>query len=473
MDKTLRVGLLSAVQNLDPLKAQDFVSAMVVAQIFEKPYLSRAADQPSEPVVFAEPLEGDPDAAPGTAYSAAVRPGLEFSDGTALTPEHVVAALRRAGPLVEQAEIEARGERVAFRLKRPNARFDLALTQTYCSITLEKDGRLLGTGPYMPAADATPEVMRLVRNPRHRRAPDVEELVFTYYPPSDDGRPERLLAAFGQGEVDFCNVLPRGDVSGLREVRKHFEPGNSTAILYFNTERPGLADRKVRAAIARALDRLEISQISYTNALAFRAKGLLPPMMSAASDELTYDLDRAREALAEAGAQPRRLSLLLIFGPRPYLPHPRQVAEYVTKQLGELGVAVDVETTEGSADYYRKVASGDYDLALAGWIADTLDPADFLDAILAPHAIPSPDAPISIHANLARWRHGPMTDALVAYRAEPSDARLAAIYKMVRDETPLVPLTYGSNIYVHAWRVRNLEPSPLGIPDFAALELRD
>ncbi len=473
MDKTLRVGLLSAVQNLDPLKAQDFVSAMVVAQIFEKPYLSRAADQPSEPVVFGEPLQADPGAPPGTAFSAAVRPGLEFSDGTALTPEHVVAALRRAGPLVEQAEVEARGERVAFRLRRPNARFDLALTQTYCSISLEKDGRLLGTGPYTPAADATPEVMRLVRNPRHRRVPDVEELVFTYYRPSADGKPERLLAAFEKGEVDFCNVLPRGDVTGLREVRKHFEPGNSTAILYFNTERPGLADPKVRQAIARALDRLAVSQISYTNALAFRAKGLLPPMMGAGSDELTYDLDRARQTLAEAGAPPERLSLLLIFGPRPYLPHPRQVADYLAKQLAELGVALDVQTTEGSSEYYSKVASGDYDLALAGWIADTLDPADFLYAILAPNAIPSPDVPISIHANLSRWRHTPMADALVAYRGDPSEARLAAIYRMVREETPLVPLIYGSNIYVHGWRVRNLQPSPLGIPDFSILELRD
>ncbi len=473
MDKTLRVGLLSAVQNLDPLKAQDFVSAMVVSQIFEKPFLSRAADQPSEPVLFAEPLESEPGSSPGTAYSAAVRSGVEFSDGTPLTPELVAAALRRAGPLAEQAEIEARGDRVAFRLRRPNARFDLALTQTYCSVTLEKDGRLLGTGPYMPAPDATAEVMRLVRNPRHRRSPGVEELVFTYYPPSADGRPQALLAAFEKGDVDFCNVLPRGDVTGLREVRKHFEPGNSTAILYLNTERPGLADARTRQAIALALDRLEISQISYTNALAFRAKGLLPPMMSASSDGLTYDLDRARRTLAEAGAGPERLSLLLIFGPRPYLPHPRQVADYVTRQLGELGIGVDLVLTEGSADYYQKVAAGDYDLALAGWIADTLDPADFLDAILAPHAIPSPDAPISIHANLGRWRHGPTTDALVAYRAEPTEERQAAIYRLVREGTPLVPLTYGSNIYVHAWRVRNLQPSPLGIPDFATLELQD
>ena len=91
-NKTLCVGLISPVQSLDPLQAQDFVSAMVVCQIFDTPYATPLKDEPPEPVLFSEPLRAEAD---GLVMSAQVRPGLHFSDGTPLTAAHIVESLER------------------------------------------------------------------------------------------------------------------------------------------------------------------------------------------------------------------------------------------------------------------------------------------------------------------------------------------------------------------------------------------
>lgn len=467
----LRVGLLSSVQSLDPLHAQDFASAMVVLQIYETPYARPTRHQPARPLLFGEPLQSD---AEQRVFSAPVRGGVCFSDGTPLTAERMAHSLRKAAPMREQAEIETDGDRVVFRLARPNARFDLVLTQTFAAVTLEKDGEMLGTGPYVAAPDSTPERMHLVANPRHEPAPGIEEIVFTCFPPDESGQPTALVEAIQAGEVDFTNMLPRDQVSGLERVRKYFELGNSVAFLYFNTERSGLADPRLRKAICLALDRLDLASLSHTHALAHTAASVVPPMMSGWRDGLAPHPEQARALISELGdAKPERLSMLVMFGPRPYLPHPMRAAAYITERVGELGIAIEPHQAKDSSDYYHSVAAGDYDLALSGWIADTADPADFLESTLSSEAIPQPDQPISIEANLSRWKSARADAALRELRREPDEAKLHEILQLARDEVPAFPLMYGAISFVHSWRVKNFEPPPLGIPHFSELELRE
>ena len=298
MTKSMRIGILSTVQNLDPIKAQDFVSALVLKQVFDSPFAGRQVSEKPRPVLFAGPLEKEPGGGEEGIYSALVRPDLTFSDGTPVKGEHIVTSLNRAAPFREKATAEAVGDRVVFRLLQPNARFDLFLSQLFCAVTLPKGDTFLGTGPFTVAPDATPQVMRLVKNPNYRSPVEIDELLFTYYEPGKDGSGDKLVEAFSRGEVEFCSVLHREAVSSLKEVRKHFEPGISTAFLYFNTEHEGLQDRRLRQAMAMSINRLDLTQICYTNALAFSAKGLLPPFMSKRRDGLSQNLGRAKELIA-------------------------------------------------------------------------------------------------------------------------------------------------------------------------------
>lgn len=470
--KLLRIGLISEVQNLDPSRAQDFVSLMAVSQIFETPFAPPQGDEPARPVLFSEPLASESE--DRTRYSAQVRPDVRFSDGTPLTPELLARSLARVSHIRDLASTEVSGDRLHFHLRRSNARFELVLAEPYSGVVLESGSALLGTGPYRLADDSTPQRLHLTRNPHHQPPPAIGELRFTCYPPDEEGRPTALLAALEEGRVDFTNVLNREDTSELRRVRKAFAPGNSTSILYFNTERPELASSEVRRALATAIDRVEVATLCYpTNPLAITAAGLLPPMMSSWRDGLLYRLDRARSLLEQApGPRPERLRLMVIFGPRPYLPQPRAVARYIAGQLAELGIAVEIEPARDSEDYFRRVASGDYDMALTGWIADTLDPVDYLEACLASDSIPTTDRPISIHANLSRWRNEAVDGLLKELRLDPSTALQHELLAAVADEVPLLPLVTGSVVYVHSFQVRNFEPDPLGIPDFSRLDLR-
>ena len=467
--KTLRVGVLTPVTTLNPREAQDFVSQTAVTQIYEPPFAQPAAGRPPEPVLFQERLRQD---GPNE-HSAAVRPDIRFSDGTPLTARHVADSLSRVALLREHMEVEARGDRVSFRLDRPNARLDLALAQRYCGVTLEARGTLFGTGPYMVAPGATPDRTLLVRNPHARRPAPIDEIVIQSYPPDAQGRPEALLAALEAGEVDFTNVLSREDIMRLKNARRLTEPGSSTAILYMNTQRPGLDDARVRRAIALSIDRLEIAKLFYATATAFAATNLLPPMLGRANDSLTYDPAKARTLLAAPGVRkPDRLSLLLIFGPRPYLPNPRKVGEYIAAQIDKLGITTEVVPSTSLQDYRARAQRGDYDLVLAGWIADTLDPVDFLETALSSESIPVPERKMVVGANLSRWKNRETDDALASLRQQPRDDVRATLLKRIADEVPLFPLMYGPTIYAHSWKVKNFTAAPLGIPSFWELDLQ-
>ena len=476
--KTLRVGSLAPVNALDPREAQDYVTALAVMQVFETPYAQpTATGRPPEPLLFQErlrqePMSGGSDGA--TRYSAAIRPDVRFSNGTPMTAQHVVDSLTKSATLREQADVEARDGRVFFRLKRPNARFDLVLARRFCGVTLEAGGALLGTGPYVLAPGSTPERTRLTRNPHYRKPPAIDEIVFQAYPPDAQGRPEALINALEVGEVDFTNILSREDIMRVKNVRRWTEPGSSTAILYMNTERPGLDDVRVRRAIALSIDRLEIAKMFYTSATAFAATCLLPPMLGRGSDGLTFDPGKARTLLSTPGVRkPARLSLLLIFGPRPYLPNPRRVGETIAAQIEKLGIAVTLVPTANSQEYYAKAQRGDYDLALAGWITDTLDPVDFLEATLASASVPMPHRQSVVGANLGRWKSPDTDEVLARLRQEPREDLRTALLRRVGDDAPLLPLIYGATIFAHSAKVKNLAPSPLGKPNFADLDLQD
>ncbi len=465
VDTSLRVGLITSPHHLDPRDAQDFVSAFVVAQVYETPYAPTTGTEAPEPMLCAEPLRLESSGGDRPVYSAAVRRGVTFSDGTEVTADRVAESLADSRLFNEHAEAESRGDRVVFRLKRPNARFDLVLTQRYASVMLRRGSDLLGTGPYLPAPDTRPGKVRLVKNPRFRQPVGIDELVFTTYPLDEDGQPRALIEALADGEVDFTNVLSREAMGQVRGMRKWLEPGSSTAILYFNTEHEALRDARLRRALAMAVDRKAVAQTTYPNPLTFTATSLLPPLMGRWQDGIAHDPAAARKLLAEPGVpRPDRLSLLLIYGPRPYLPNPWAAADAVARQIGELGIAVDVVQAPSSEQYYRAIARGEYDMVLAGWIADTPDPADFLEAVLSPEAVPSPRQPIVVHANLARWANGEMTEALHHFRAESSDAARNAIRDLVTREAPLLPLLYGGTTYVYTPRLQDFEPNPLGVP---------
>lgn len=462
--KTVRVGVVSSISKLDPRDSADHVSSLVLAQIFETPYVTDGAGSGATPCLF-EPLKQE--SLDGLHYSAAVRPNIRFSDGTALTADIAARALRGAGVLAKRATVEVRGDRVWFTLAARNPRFELTLAQSGCAIVLDKGLQFHGTGPFM--FEQRPNLrllqsatsIRLVRNPQYRGPALVDEVEFVVLPADADGGPRRIVEALRQGEIDLTTSLPVSDLSvhqltGFSPVVK---PANSTAMLFLNCERRLLRESSMRRGIAAALDVHEIASKSYDrNPMAFVAGSVLPPSMWRSATPPSADRIEAMRLIEASGGKGAKLTLAVPWAPRPYLPRPMAAAEAVRTQLAAVGIDLSIVETKSSDDFMTTLAGGRFDLALAGWIADTTDPADFYEALLWSRSIGDENG-----SNNSRWNDPATDDALARFRVHPTEENRHRIESIVRDEAPLIPLIYGQSTVIHARRLRNVTISPIGI----------
>jgi peptide/nickel transport system substrate-binding protein len=363
--------------------------------------------------------------------------------------------------------VEVRGDRVWFTLTVPNPRFDLTLTQGNTAIVLDRGTQLIGTGAFM--FEQRPNVrllqtarsIRLVRNPHYHGQNAVDEVEFRVCPADEDGTPRQLLEALRHSEVDLTTALTMADVSAnqIGGVAPSLQPGNSTGILFFNCERRALSSPNVRRGIALAIDLHEVAARSFEkNPAAFLAVNLLPPMMGRASGVPSMDREQAKRLLDASGAKPARLSMLVPWAPRPYMPKPLPLAQAIQRQLSEIGITVELRETKTGEEFFGDLVRGNYDLALAGWIADTPDPADYFEALLWSKMCEGDN-----HSNHSRWKHSGMDAALTRFRENPSEDHKREIHRIVRDEAPLVPLIYGQSVVVHSRRMRNVSMSATGL----------
>jgi ABC-type transport system substrate-binding protein len=469
--KILRVGLLNEVHHLDPQSANDNESMWVLRQVLEMPYEIRAGHAEVEPVLFEGPLEVL-DGSDNRRYRGKVREGIRFADGEPVTPAHVVQCLRQASLAKEQAEVTQDGDHLIFDLRRANARFDVMLTHQQCAVYRLENGRVCATGPFQISQDSTPGHLRLVRNPYYRQELKLDEIHFRVYPVDGDGRPTALVRAIQQGEVDFCSVLPRDDISRLSGVRKSFLPGISTAMLSMNCARPPLDDANLRRALAHSINRLKVAESCYSNGLAFTATSILPRGLVAVDDDLVYDVRKARACLEEAGKPlPKKLSGLMTWGPRPYLPNPTGAAEVISQHLAELGVTVEWTRPPNSSDFFQRCIDGRHELVLAGWVSDTIDPSDFLEASLASERVPTWEN-LAVSTNHAHYRSPRMDEKLAQYRAQGDMGTLEEVMEVLTEEAPLVPLIYGASASVLSFKVLGFQPSPLGTQKLVHLDLK-
>lgn len=458
----LRVGIIAPVQRLNPYGTMDYVAGVVAGQLFQPPYGFVNAGSDIRPVVFDAPLQKLGEGR----FTGRVRAGARFSDGSPITEGDVVASLNRAYGPDRGATIREVGGRIELSFPDKMADPHPTLVPTWCAISKQGRGEI-GSGAYHLGADSTATEIRLVRNPHYsgQQGPGtIAEVHLHCYEPDETGSCAPLLAAIESGDIDFTQVISRDDAASLSRVRKLYQPGSSTAILFLNAER--LTDVGVRRAIVSSIDRYALTRLCYSNPAGFVARGLLPPRMGSYADGVaTRPVDAAQFAELDA------LKMLVIWGPRPYLSNPMKVADSIAQQLSGVGLRVEVEQSADADDYFSRIQRGDYDALLSGWIADSGDPGDFVTSLVHSECIPAPPEINPAAANLGRWRH-PEADALVAEIRRGESEAMARLVRLVGEDAPMMPLMYGPSVTVMSRRVRAFEPHPLNIyPLFAELEL--
>ena len=143
----------------------------------------------------------------------------------------------------------------------------------------------------------------------------------------------------------------------------------------------------------------------------------------------------------------------------------------LARQMGLLDVEVEVELPTDAVEFFVRIEQGNYDLSLSGWIADTPDPVDFLEATLSTSLIPEPGKSLANTANEARWRDREIDANFEIYRAENNEETKKRILRKLTAEVPLLPIMYGSTVIVHSWRVQGFQPPAFGMAYLARLRL--
>lgn len=236
-------------------------------------------------------------------------------------------------------------------------------------------------------------------------------------------------------------------------------PGLSYEYLGFNHEHPILANRLVRRAIARAIDREAI----ITHILGGLARPAVSPMVPelwqepVAFADVPYDPEAARAMLDEAGypdpdgdGPQARFSLEMKSSTQR---NSRDLAVIIRQQLEAVGIAVTVRSTEWQT-YYADIVNGNFSLHALRWIG-IIDPEFFgsvFHSASIPGVEPPPGSPQRGSLNRGRYRNAEI-DALVESAEEELDpARRWEIYarlqSVLADDPPYVDLWYRDNYAV-------------------------
>jgi peptide/nickel transport system substrate-binding protein len=460
---TLVVGLTSDPVSLDPHRATDLVSAAVVSNV-------------CEPLVRYRPDGSRPEAALATSWATSdsrawtftLRPNVRFHDGAALDAAAVVANLE---DLRRQRRFAGRASRtgplvVTVTLDQPNAALLATLSQAFFAMQSPRvlgsgsTKRLVGTGPYR-LATARPGHIELAANAGYwGGSPRLRRIVYRRLA---DQR--SLLAALLGGEVDVTTAVGQDTVERLRGqpgIALDSQTGLNIAFLCPNNERRPFDDRQVRLALARAIDRPALVREGL-GGHGVPARNPLPPNLSgyaSRTKEINLDRAAARRLLAQAGF-PNGLdtTLLTVDAARPYLPSPLRLAALVRDDLAKVGVRARLQQAKSWKEYLERATRGDYALALLGWQADTIDPNDFLSALLASDSIGS--------TNRSRYRSPPMNVLLKQGRQHGDHRERTAIYRSVQErfqkDMPWIPLYHVSLFTAFRRTVHGLSVDSTGL----------
>lgn len=292
--------------------------------------------------------------------------------------------------------------------------------------------RSAGSGPYRLLPSSGTGTYLLERNPHWSGpAPAFDRLVYRVI--ADVTVREMSLR---NGDIDVAFMMPPQALKrlqGVAGVRTISAPVLAFQNLAFNLARPVFADRRLREAIALAIDYDGIVRhLKGGHASAF--SGPLPRGMPGADPQSfprRYDPAAAVRLARAAGVVPGTRIGLIYPG---VSPETDTLAQYLQAALAPLGLQVRIERLSVPA-YLDRMDRGSYDAVLMGFVAQFNDPAAIANYWLDP-------AMAGVN-NPARYDN-PAVTALLHRSAAETDAETRAqqLAEVVRRANADLPYVY-------------------------------
>jgi oligopeptide transport system substrate-binding protein len=308
-----------------------------------------------------------------------------------------------------------------------------------------KPGALVSNGPYTLALRRVNDRIRFAKNPFYW---DAAHVAFDTVDALAVEHVGTMLNLYLTGAIGWADNAPASAMPRLLP-REDFEraPYLATSFYRVNVTRPPLDDKRVRRALALAIDRAAITA-KITRAGELAAWSFVPPCANAASgielshdvarasDELRFarDVDEARHLLAEAG-----------FGPdgRPMPPieihyntqaNNKDVAEVIADAWRKnLGIDVKFANQEWKV-YLDAQKRLEYEVSRSSWIGDHPDAIGFLEIFES-----------GGENNRTGWKNARYDELVERARTSRGDERTASLRDaeaILLDELPILPLYF-------------------------------
>jgi peptide/nickel transport system substrate-binding protein len=274
-----------------------------------------------------------------------------------------------------------------------------------------------------------------------------------------------------KGSADLAsNVLTLDMVHTLEsEPNLKVESGTGSPVVYvtFNVTEPLLTDKRVRQAVACAIDRQAIVDAIWRGQ-ARLANTLLPVgHWAAATDaelaQYPHDVARAQRLLEEAGFPSGKDGVRMRLTMKTSTDETtRLMAAVLQQQLRAAGIALEIRSAEFGT-FYADVTKGAFQIYALRWIGSNEDPDIFRYAYGSGSFPPK-------GGNRGRYSNARL-DALLAEAAASSDRMVrkkdyVEVQQILAEELPGIPLWYPNNEVVHTRRIVNVRPRASGNFDF-------
>ena len=321
-----------------------------------------------------------------------------------------------------------------------------------------------GTGPFKLVEYEPGVLMRLERFAEYHLEPaHVDAVEFNLA--GGDGLLMYENDEIHWGRAGLALVEALQDPSHPLRSELHLGPPDFDVFYYgMNAQEPPFDDVKVRQALNYAIDRETLATVLLSGVVTPTSK-ILPPGFPAYNPDLEgypYDPDKARQLLTESkyGSDTSTYPRIVITFPGSFGSPLSPLHEAILATWEEqLGIQMDIQQTEW-ATYLQDLRERRFQIfGGSGWVADYLDPENFLDVLLHSES----------DNNYTGFSNAEVDGILERARVEQDPQVRVALYneaeQLIVDQAPWAPLFHsnGDSFIIKPY-VKGLPLTPLVIP---------
>lgn len=531
--KTFVFGRGGDSVQLDPAIVTDGESFRVTGQTLEPLYQYEPGSTKPIPALAEECTPNEN----ATEWTCKLRQGVKFHDGTDFNADAVIFNFERwrfttnpyhfASQVFEyyeamwggfdDASIITKIEKlddytVKFTLNAPLAPFLANLAMDMFAISspaaVEKYGEdygtpkvgCVGTGPFKFVEWAEGDHITVAANDEYWGGrPKIDEIIWRVIP--DDSA--RFLA-LKAGDIQALEQAVVEDLASAESDPDMYimtRPALNTAYLAFNYKLKEFQDKKVREAVAHAINRQALVENFYGK-YGEVAKNLLPPLVWGHNDAIedwTYDPELSKKLLEEAGfpnglsevtvaedladadgnvvyKAGDKLPLKLYYMPvtRFYYPSPKEIGEAMAADLAKAGINAELYLEGDWPTYLGARRNGLLvGLYMLGWGGDNGDPDNFTGYFFG--GLPSADAVQEPIKREGWYQNQDLAVLLYNALVTPDQAKREEMYKqaevIMHDDITRLWVAHNNTPLIFSKVVKGYVPQPVGADYYEFVEL--